>query len=69
MADITTMFHQVKVPDSDADFLRFLQWPEGDVSQPPVEHRMTVHLSGATSSLSCARAMHLGEQLMTTEST
>ena len=54
MADITAMFHQVKVPDSDADFLRFLWWPEGNVSLPPVEHRMKVHLFGATSSPSCA---------------
>lgn len=54
MADITAMFHQVKVSDSDADFLRFLWWPDGDVSQPPVEHRMTVHLFRATSSPSCA---------------
>ena len=54
MADITAMFHQVKVSDSDADFLRFLWWPDGDISQPPLEHRMTVHLFGATSSPSCA---------------
>lgn len=54
MADITAMFHQVKVQDSDADFLRFLWWQGGDVSLPPVEHRMTVHLFGATSSPSCA---------------
>lgn len=54
MADITAMFHRVKVSDSHADFLRFLWWPEGDVSQPPVEHRMTVHLFGATSSPGCA---------------
>lgn len=54
MADITTMFHQVKVPDSDTDFLRFLWWPEGDVSKPPVEHRLIIHPFGATSSPSCA---------------
>ncbi|KAK0133432.1 hypothetical protein N1851_031063 [Merluccius polli] len=54
MADITAMFHQVKVSNSHADFLRFLWWPEGDVSKPPVDHRMTIHLFGATSSPSCA---------------
>lgn len=54
MADITAMLHQVKVPNSDADYLRFLWWPEGDISQPPVEHRKTVHLFGARSSPSCA---------------
>ncbi|KAK0131196.1 hypothetical protein N1851_034101 [Merluccius polli] len=54
MADIKSMFHQVRVSRSDADFLRFLWWPKGDVSLPPVEHRMTVHLFGAVSSPSCA---------------
>ena len=54
MADIKSMFHQVRVTKSDADFLRFLWWPKGDVFLLPVEHRMTVHLFGAASSPSCA---------------
>ena len=54
MADIKSMFHQVRVSKSDVDFLRFVWWPKGDVSLPPVEHRMTVHLFGAVSSPSCA---------------
>ncbi len=54
MADIESMFYRVKVPDKDADLLRFLWWPEGDLKQPLVEYRMVVHLFGATSSPSCA---------------
>lgn len=54
IADIESMFYQVKVPDEDADLLRFLWWPDGDLSQPMEEYRMMVHLFGATSSPSCA---------------
>lgn len=54
MADIRSMFHQVRVSPKDVDFLRFLWWPEGDVNQSAVEHRMLVHLFGAVSSPSCA---------------
>ncbi|KAK0154203.1 hypothetical protein N1851_003715 [Merluccius polli] len=43
MADIRSMFHQVRVSAKDVDFLRFLWWPEGDVDQRAVEHRMLVH--------------------------
>ena len=54
MADIEGMFHQVKVTPADKNFLRFLWWPSGDISQNLVEYRMTVHLFGATSSSSVA---------------
>ncbi|XP_063072324.1 uncharacterized protein LOC134462993 [Engraulis encrasicolus] len=54
MTDIQTMFHQVRVSKEHIDYLRFLWWPNGDTSQPPVEHRMLVHLFGAVSSPSCA---------------
>ncbi|XP_041947173.1 uncharacterized protein LOC121708505, partial [Alosa sapidissima] len=54
MADVESMFHQVRVMENHVDFLRFLWWPNGDSGQPLKEHRMTVHLFGATSSPSCA---------------
>ncbi|XP_077073702.1 uncharacterized protein LOC143724510 [Siphateles boraxobius] len=54
MADVESMFHQVKVPPEDADLLRFLWWPDGDTSKELQEYRMEVHLFGATSSPSCA---------------
>ena len=48
------MFHQVRVPDSDRDFLRFLWWTDGDMAKQPTEYRFTVHPFGATSSPACA---------------
>ena len=54
MCDIKAMFHQVKVDSSHRDFLRFLWWDDENFDSDPVEYRMTVHLSGATSSPSCA---------------
>ena len=52
--DIRAMFYQVRVEPKDANALRFLWWPSGDLNQLPVGHRMDVHLFGATSSASCA---------------
>jgi hypothetical protein len=54
MGDIEGMFHQVKIPATDVDFLRFLWWPGGDTTQALRKFRMTVHLFGAVSSPSCA---------------
>ncbi|XP_066500465.1 uncharacterized protein [Hoplias malabaricus] len=54
MADIESMFYQVRVPNEDADLLRFLWWPGGDLCKEATEYRMCVHLFGATSSPSCA---------------
>ena len=48
------MYHQATVPDEDTDLLRFLWWPQGDLSQPPGEYKMLVHLFGAKLSPSCA---------------
>ena len=54
MADIEAMFYQVHVDEKDRDFLRFLWWPEGDISKPLGVYRMKVHLFGAVSSPSIA---------------
>ncbi|KAL3967647.1 phylloquinone omega-hydroxylase/docosahexaenoic acid omega-hydroxylase [Sarotherodon galilaeus] len=54
MSDIEGMFHQVRVPAEDADLLRFLWWPQGDLGKGLKEYRMVVHLFGATCSPSCA---------------
>ena len=54
MADIESMFHQVRVNEEDRNLLRFLWWPEGDTSKALEEYRMTVHLFGAVSSPTCA---------------
>ena len=52
--DVEKMFHQFIVRENDRDYLRFLWWPNGDVSKEPKEYRMKVHLFGATSSPGCA---------------
>ncbi len=53
MADIESMFYQVRIPDTDANMLRFLWWPGGKLNVEAEEYRMCVHLFGATSSPSC----------------
>ena len=53
-ADIECMFHQIRVSPDDRDAFRFLWWPDGDLTQQPTDHRMEVHLFGATSSPSCS---------------
>lgn len=54
MGDIQSMFYQVRVTEEDKNFLCFLWWTEGDMSQAPAEYRMSTHLFGAVSSPSCA---------------
>lgn len=54
VADIEGMFHQVRVKPEDHDALRFLWWPDDDMSKELIEYRMQVHLFGSTSSPSCA---------------
>ena len=53
-ADIESMFHQVRVDPLHCHALRFLWWPQGDLSAPPEVHQMMVHLFGSSSSPSCA---------------
>ena len=54
VADIEAMFHQVLVDPKDCDTLRFLWWPNGDLTKEMEEYRMVKHLFGATSSPSVA---------------
>jgi len=44
---------QVHVAPRDRDCLRFLWWPEVDISKHPVIYRMKVHLFDKTSSPNC----------------
>ncbi|XP_076810887.1 uncharacterized protein LOC143453439 [Clavelina lepadiformis] len=53
-ADIKGMFHQVLVDPEDRDALRFLWWPDDDMTKPPSDYQMLVHPFGATSSPCCA---------------
>ena len=54
MGDIEAMFHQVRIPPEHQTFLKFLWWPNGDLSKPPKNYQMCVHIFGAVSSPSCA---------------
>ncbi len=53
MCDIEQMFHQFRVAEKHRDYLRFL-WYDADLSNPPKDFRMTVHLFGARSSPGCS---------------
>ncbi|XP_066910989.1 uncharacterized protein [Clytia hemisphaerica] len=53
MGDIEAMFCQVRVPDDQRDYLRFLWWPDGDLENKLQEYQMCVHYFGITSSPSC----------------
>ena len=53
MADVEAMFHQVRVRLPDCDSLRFLWWPDNDLSKEPIEYQMLVHLFGSVSSPTC----------------
>jgi len=54
VADIKSMFSQVRVDEKDRDSFRFLWHPNHDLSQPPVDYQMCAHTFGATSSPSVA---------------
>ena len=41
-SDIEAMFHQVMVSPNDVDTLRFLWWPDDDLSKEPVEYTFFV---------------------------
>ena len=55
MGDLECMFYQVRVLVSQRDLLRFLWWPQGDVSKDMVECRMHTHIFGASSSPAVAK--------------
>ena len=54
VANIRSMFHQVKVNNKDKNTLKFLWWKECDFTKQPDVWQMTVHLFGPKSSKSCA---------------
>ena len=53
MANVESMFHQVRVSPNNCDALQFLWWPNNDLNSEPEEYQIMVHLFGATSSPSC----------------
>ena len=55
VADIKSMFHQVRVDPSDRSALRFLYWRDGDPDEVVNTYEMSVHAFGLTSWPSVAR--------------
>ena len=53
-ADIAKMYYMVKVPEADADYLRFLWYKENNLASVPKQYRLRVHVFGAKSSPSVA---------------
>ena len=53
VADVTDMYHQVRVPEVDSDSLRFL-WTQDLNDKTPDVYKMVVHIFGATDSPCCA---------------
>jgi hypothetical protein len=54
MGDVESMFYQVRVHEHQRNFVRFLWWPDGNISQDLAEYEMNVHIFGAVSSPSCS---------------
>ena len=54
MADIESMFHQVRVPVPESSFLRFLCWEDGNMARELQQYHMVVHLVGAILLQACA---------------
>ena len=53
-ADIEAYFHQVRVPNEDADSLRFFWTDDISSKSPPYTMQMLVHIFGAKDSATCA---------------
>ena len=54
MGGIKAMFHQVKVPDTQCSFLKFLSWEDSDISKGIMDYEMTAHIFGGSSCPSCS---------------
>ena len=61
MADVEPMYHQLKVHPGDVDALRFLWYPDCDLTREPEECHMAIHLFGGVRSASFAKR-HLKQQ-------
>lgn len=48
------MFNQVRGDPKDSNALRFLWWPNDNLTKQPTEYCMEVHLFGGSSSPNCA---------------
>ena len=54
MVDIEVLFQQVKVPNDQCSFLKFLWWKDCDTNKEIIDYEMTAHVFGGASSKSCS---------------
>ena len=52
--DIEAMFHQVKVPVKQRNYLRFIWWKDSDLDKDVVDHEMAAHVFGGVYSPTCS---------------
>ena len=52
--DIEAMLHQVKVPEKQRNYLRFLWWKDSDLDKDVVDHEIAAQVFGGVSSPSCS---------------
>ena len=53
MADIESMFYQVRIPEKHQNFQRLFWWENNNLDRELSDHQICVHLFGDTSSPSC----------------
>ena len=54
MAAFKAMFYQAFAPEEQRSYLRFLGWPDSNISPELYGYEMCLHLLGAINSPSCA---------------
>ena len=53
IGDLEAMYCQVRVPEHQRKYLRFLFWPDGNLEKELEVYEMCVHVFGAVSSMGC----------------
>ena len=46
MGDIEAIFQQLKVPDTQCGFLKFIFWEDSETSKNIIDYEMTAHVFG-----------------------
>ena len=53
IGDLEQMYYQVRVPEHQRKYLRFVFWDEGNINSELVDFEMCVHVFGSISSMGC----------------
>ena len=54
MTDIESMYYQVRVPEYQQSFIKFLWWENHNIEEEPSDFAMCAHVFGGVSSASCS---------------